>query len=88
MTHDPERDEPPSYEGEVAEQPTRMRLRTKVALGAFAGLGISIATEHYLYAIGLICTYVAWMFIRTWLEKRRRDRDWRDCGGAVERGIR
>lgn len=88
MTHDAERDELPSYEGEVAEESTRMRLRTKAAIGALAGLGISIATGYYQYAIGLICAYVAWMFIRTWLEKRRRDRTWRDCGGTVDRRVR
>jgi hypothetical protein len=86
MTYDPERDETPSYEGEVVEEKARMRPRTKVALGGLVGLGVSIIAEQYLIAIGLICAYVAWIFVRTWLAKRRRDRAWLDGGGTIERG--
>lgn len=86
MTYDPERDDTPSYEGEVVEEKARMRPRTKVALTGLVGLGVSIIAEQYLITIGLICAYVAWVFIRTALEKRRRDRNWRLGGGTIERG--
>jgi hypothetical protein len=86
MTYDSERDETPSYEGEVTEVREGMRLRTKVVIGALgAGVGLA-ATGNWMLLIMLICAYVTWMFVRTWLEKRRRDRTWRDGGGTIERG--
>lgn len=86
MSNDPERDEAPSYEGEVVDEKARMRPRTKVALVALGTTGVLAATGNWWPVITLICLYVTWMFVRTWLAKQRRDRTWRLGGGTIERG--
>lgn len=76
MTYDPERDEAPSYEGEVTEEATGLRPRTWVAIGAL-GTGVVLAlAENYVVLIGLIVAYVAWMFVRDALRRRARNQAW------------
>lgn len=76
MTYDPERFDAPSYEGEVTEEPTRLRPRTWVAIGAL-GTGVVLAlTETWLPLVLLIAAYVAWMFVRDAARRRARNRAW------------
>ena len=76
MNHDPERDDAPSYEGEVTEEPTRLRLRTWVAIGALGTGIVLVLTETWWPLIGLICLYVAWMFMRDFLRRRSTRQAW------------
>lgn len=76
MTDDPERDETPSYEGEVTEVHEGMRLRTKVAIGALGTGVVLAATGHWWPLILLICLYFAWMVLREVLRRRKQERDW------------
>jgi hypothetical protein len=76
MNYDPERFDAPSYEGEVTEEPTQLRPRTWVAIGAL-GTGVVLAlTETWWALIALICLYVAGMFVRDAARRRARNRAW------------
>jgi hypothetical protein len=86
MTYDPERYDAPSYEGEVIEQPTRLRPRTWVAIGALGTGTVLVLTETWWPLILLICLYVAGMFVRDKLRRRSRDRAWNDIATNVMEG--
>jgi hypothetical protein len=86
MTYDSERDDAPSYEGEVTEESTRLRPRTWAALIALGAEGISLLMGNYLISVGLIVCYVAWMFLRDALRRRRRNRDWNTVANNVMEG--
>lgn len=76
MNHDPERFDAPSYEGEVTEEPTRLRPRTWVAIGALGTGTVLALTETWWALIVLICLYVAGMFVRDAARRRARNQAW------------
>lgn len=83
MTHDPERYDAPSYEGEVTEEPTRLRPRTWVAIGALGTGAVLALTETWLPLVLLIAAYVAWTFVRDAARRRARDRAWNAVANNV-----
>lgn len=76
MTYDSERDDTPSYEGEVIEVRHGMGWRARVAIGALGVAAVLAATDNWTPLIGLIVAYVAWMFLRTWLARRAQAQAW------------
>lgn len=85
MTYEPEHTGAPSYEGEVIEEPIRLRPRTWVAVGALGTLGVGLLIENYWLVTSVIAVYVVWMFLRHWLRKRAFEKTWRRGGGTVDR---
>jgi hypothetical protein len=86
MTYDPERDETPSYEGEVTEVQEGMRLRTKVAIGALGAGVVLAATGNWWPLIVLICLYFVWMCLREVLRRRKQEKDWNAVANNVMEG--
>lgn len=86
MTYDSERDDTPSYEGEVIEVRHGMGWRAKVAIGALGAGVLLAATDHWTPLIGLIVAYVAWMILRTWLARRAQTKAWNAIADNVMKG--
>jgi len=86
MTYDPERYDAPSYEGEVTEEPPRLRLRTWVAIGALGTGTVLVLTETWWPLIGAIVLYAAWMILRTYLDRRAQAQAWNDVADNVMEG--
>lgn len=83
MNHDPERFDAPGYEGEVTEEPTGLRPRTWVAIGALGTGAVLVLTENWLPLVLLICLYVAGMFARDALRRRTRNQAWNAVANNV-----
>lgn len=83
MNYDPERCDAPSYEGEVTEEPTRLRPRTWVAIGALGTGAVLILTQAWTLLVALIVAYFAWMLIRDALRRQARNRAWNAVANNV-----
>jgi hypothetical protein len=83
MNYDPERSDAPSYEGEVTEEPNRLRPRTWVAIGALGTGAVLLVTQAWTLLIALIVAYFVWMLARDALRRRARNRAWNDVADNV-----
>lgn len=86
MSNDPERFDAPGYEGEVTEEPTRLRLRTWVAIGALGTGAVLVVTENWWPLIWAIAIYVSWMVLRTYLDRRAQAKAWNAVADNVMEG--